>query len=246
MNENILIIMTKVKITDKQDREKLSEGRNCGMGFAFLKKIKTNEFETVQPISPCKDYLNDVVYGEELGVDVSAYGLTYKGGQKIFDKKTSYMAAKILGYQKRNSSSNYQPLEQERKLFKENYKNIQHLLNWIEGKIGVKPLTTITEANEDAFLIKMPYYWSSQTYLISLYSLLLRMSLTYDGKISPKEFLNQPTVNFKMDQGLWSTAKPKLMLLLMGFKTTQKFDKARGGAIHNDGILAFNNYEICE
>ena len=75
-----------LKIIDKQNRGKLNEGRNYQMGFAFCKKVSNKVLETIQPISPCKDYLNDVVYSERTGKNVSAYGLnTSKLG--LFDKK---------------------------------------------------------------------------------------------------------------------------------------------------------------
>src|SRR5687768_15710647 len=61
-------------LVDKQDRSVLCEGRNYGIGFAFCKRTG-DVLETVQPVSPCKDYLNDVVYSEHSGQPFSAWGL---------------------------------------------------------------------------------------------------------------------------------------------------------------------------
>ena len=57
-----------IQIINKQCRSKLCEGRSYQMGFAFLKKLDNNTFETVQPISPCKDYLNDVIFLKILAI----------------------------------------------------------------------------------------------------------------------------------------------------------------------------------
>jgi len=43
-------------------RNNLAEGRNFGMGFGFLKKLSNTKYKTIMPISPCKDYINDVLY----------------------------------------------------------------------------------------------------------------------------------------------------------------------------------------
>ena len=53
-----------MEIINNFDRLKLSEGRNFGIGFAFLKKITNNKFETLNAFTACKDYLNDLIYVE--------------------------------------------------------------------------------------------------------------------------------------------------------------------------------------
>ena len=73
-------------ITEKHDRNVLIEGRSSGMGFAMLKKDKTN-YETVNPLSPCKDYLNEVVFTENTGYPTKAHGLDYKEKLDIFKDK---------------------------------------------------------------------------------------------------------------------------------------------------------------
>lgn len=230
-----------ITIKDAQDRRKLSEGRTNNMAFAFLKKLKADKYETVHAPSPCKDYLNDVVYAEHLNVSVQACGLSYSS-HEIFDKKTSYMTIKMLpsngggGYYRTGAT-----LESDTKLLEKNFKNIEKLLNWIEVRLDI-PLTKITKANDDFYLVTFSYYWSSQTYLISLYSLLLRMAQFYDGTQEPNEYLN----GYKdpLDISLWMNAKPKLMLLMGGYKTIQEFDPKTGGNIHNMGISTYNNFKL--
>lgn len=231
-----------MKIIDKQDREVLSEGRNYGMGFAFLKELKTNEFETICPISPCKDYLNDVVYGEALNVPVSACGLNYKPVGGVFEEPFSNLVIKITNYQKKNTFSKYANFETDTKQLKTNYKNIEKLLNYIETRIGIDH-TEITPSNDDMYHLKVPRYWTESTYLTSLYALLVRMGQYYDGKKEPVEFLNNyPTNN--IESSLWNSAKLKLIMIMNGYKIKQTFDKKTGGAIHGSGILAYNDFKI--
>lgn len=216
-----------MKIKEIHEREVLNEGRSRGMGFAFLKKIKEEEFETVQPVSPCKDYLNDVVYGEKLHVPVSVCGLKYNP-QKLFDKKSNfYLAAKVM---KDKYNSTYDP-KPEAKKFDDNYKNIQKLINWIEDKLGVKH-SKISKATDGHYLIEGDKYWRESTYLISLYTLLIRISIDFNGK-NPAKFLNE----YEDSDMIWTGAKKRLFQILKGEKVEQVFDPKMGSRIHNIGIL---------
>lgn len=231
-----------MKIVDKQNREVLGEGRNHGMGFAFLKKLKKEkEFETVCPISPCKDYLNDVIYGEALNVPVSACGLSYNPVGGVFDEPFSNLVIKIVNYQKKNTYGKYPNFESDIKQLKKNYKNIEKLLNYIENRIGIDH-TEITPSNDDMYHLKVPRYWTESTYLTSLYTLLIRMGQYYDGEKTPDEFLN--TYPNNNETSLWNSSKLKLIMIMNGYKIKQTFDKKTGGAIHGMGILAYNDFKI--
>lgn len=232
--EPVTTVLKPIKIVEKHDRNKLSEGRTTGMAFGFLKKISDEEFHTIQPLSPCKDYLNDVIYSERLKTSVSAYGLSCNHIGGIIDGEYSYMGIKIVGYQSKNTMSVYPNLEKETEMLKNNYKHIEKLLNWIEEKIGVKP-TKIRKANDGYYRMKLPSYWTENTYLISLYSLITRMALTYDGSVTPEKFLD--TYNGSLELSLWNSAKPKFQHILNGGKLEQNLNNSIGSAIHNMGIV---------
>ena len=51
-------------ITENYKRKELGEGRDHGLGFAFLKKNKKDDYETRNAFTACKDYLNDLIYVE--------------------------------------------------------------------------------------------------------------------------------------------------------------------------------------
>ena len=84
------------KLIDKQNRRTLGEGRNYGMGMACLKKDGDN-FETVCPITACKDFISDVIYSELTGKPYYAYGLS-TSKKDIFDYKNdeAYFVFAIL------------------------------------------------------------------------------------------------------------------------------------------------------
>src|SRR5678815_2084268 len=150
-----------IVLSDKKDRKILSEGRNYQMGFAFCKKESHGKYSTVQPISACKDYLNDVVYSEMTGKPCAAYGLSVKK-ENIYDEEAgyAYMVIKILPYQR---SSNYPNQEKDMQNLKENYKLLEKFINYFEEKKGLPHLSQITEIDEDRFFIRVPLFWCRAT-----------------------------------------------------------------------------------
>lgn len=233
--------MTKnIKIKDKQDRKKLGEGRNWGVGFAFAKK-EDDVYTTVQPISPCKDYLNDTVYGEYSKKTVNAYGLSYKP-TGLFEEEKAYLVAKVVGFNNNVKEYPGNKLKEDSELFLNNAKNIEKLLNYIEDKLKIAK--TIVKVVDDKLLFESDKYWASQTYLISLYSLLIRMAHIYDGKKSPENFLKTygsgGSTNENWDVGLWKSAKKCYDYLLSGNKFKQTFDIPNPGTnVHNEGICSY-------
>lgn len=157
-----------MKILDNQNRSKLAEGRNIGFGFAFL----NDKLETVQPFSPCKDYLNEVVYSEKVNKKSSAYGLTYEP-QSIF-KNNIRLAFKVLN----NSNSTNDLNETLRSKLNIDYKSIQKLLNRLENHFNI-PLSTIHKANDDIYVLELDKWWVEDTWRISAYSMLVRNALGY-------------------------------------------------------------------
>lgn len=222
-------------IKNEQDRAKLSEGRSYGIGFGYLKKTGKDKYKTVTPLSPCKDYLNDVIYSETLNVPIGACGLKYEK-QNIFDGKKGYLAMDFL-------ESKYGSRPQfatDKQAFEQNIGAIQTVINWVEDKLNV-PHSEITK-DGDLYLVKGDNYWHTSTYLISLYTLLLRMAIKYTtGDVG--DFLNNYPGN-DPDAHIWASVKPKLMLLIAGHKIEQKFDKSTGQAIHSAGIVNYKDFKL--
>ena len=164
------------KIKELQERSKLSEGRNYGVGFTILNK-KGSKFETYLPFTACRDYLNDFAYVESTKKEIGQiYGYNHIL-LNCFDKKNIvYFGVKTLH---RNKEGDYDKFDECQSKLINNYKNLELFLNRIEDNLGVKIKTSI-ELDEDTLIIKCSKFWVKSTPLISVYTLLIRCYFNTD------------------------------------------------------------------
>lgn len=225
-------------IKDIHDRKKLSEGRNYGLGFAFLKKLKNN-YECIMPITACKDYLNDVIFTEKTGISISAYGLTSEKNN-IFEKDKGYLVLSTLHYK---NGSKYSDFDEEKELLNNNYKNLQVFLNKFEELLGwEKSILSFVEDN--MILVELSINWCKTTYGISLYTLLCRVGRWYDGEENVLSYLENFD-KFSPDVYLCTSSLPKIKKFIENKPIEQDFDIKKIlenpiTFVHNKGIL---NYE---
>ena len=150
-------------VKDVCDRGKLCEGRNFNMGFAFCKQLEDGTFETVQPLSPCKDYLNDVIYSEHTGNTFYACGLDTKKHGIFENAPHGFLAIKMLS----PKGSVYKDLDSSKERLRNNYKNIETLLNFVEEQFEPQDLTDRTAItptqDKDLFLLAVPLWWCRST-----------------------------------------------------------------------------------
>jgi len=176
-------------IINNQDRNVLNEGRNSGMGFAFLKQKSKFEFETVQPPSPCKDYLNEVVFTENTGVPTKAHGFVYSKKLDIFDD-SFYLTINIIKSKAGNFSYTDYSFESLQKSLKTNYKNMEYFINYFEEELNLKKSKFQKTEGGEYIFISGSKAWVKSTIAISLYSLLVRASISYTDKtMCPLNFL---------------------------------------------------------
>jgi hypothetical protein len=226
-----------MKFIDKQDRSILGEGRSYQMGFAFVKPTvekRTKVFTTVQPITACKDYLNDVVWAEHTNKQIKAYGLGYKK-QGIFDKEKGYIVISILPYQ---GGGEYPNMQKDIKNLKENYKTLQKFINFFDENIGLNP-TKIVEIKDNKYLVELDYKWCQTTYAISLMTLLLRVGQFYK-KGDPLKFLKTFGA-FPPDTYMAIGVVPKLEKFInVKSLPDQNLEDFPGNTItHNAGIMSY-------
>ena len=164
------------KIKELQERSKLSEGRNFGVGFTILNK-KGSKFETYLPFTACRDYLNDFAYVESTKKEIGKiYGYDHKVLNCFDNKNIVYFGVKTLH---RNNGGKYDKFDECQKVLIDNYKNLQLFLNTIEKQLGIKIKTSI-ELDEDTLIIKCSKFWVKSTPLISVYTLLIRCYFNVD------------------------------------------------------------------
>ncbi|MBE9490690.1 MAG: hypothetical protein IMY67_10385, partial [Bacteroidetes bacterium] len=88
-----------MKITNKFKRKSLGEGRDFGLGFAFVEKEEKQIFKTKQAFTACKDYLNDVVFSEHSTVTLpSIYGFKHLPSNFMKDDNHFYLGVTTLDY----------------------------------------------------------------------------------------------------------------------------------------------------
>lgn len=247
----------KFNIIDKCDRKMLGEGRSKGMSFAFCKKVE-DTLKTVQPLSPCKDYLNDIIFIEHTGVPIKACGLDLKEKKDIFLEDTCYLLITTLPQNKINvekmKSENSYPfptkmLIDELIFMLDNCENIQRFMNFFEELCDIKDRTIITR--KDPYLIvKLPTHWAKTTYLISMYSYLIRISLYCNFNNNPlKELENMLNTTgfhnveipylskiFRILKSIEYSGNSKF-LEVQDFKSKQL--KINPSSIHGTGIAAY-------
>lgn len=234
--------MQNIKIVEKHNRAVLSEGRNQGMGFAFLEKISNTIFHTVQPMSPCKDYLNEVVFTEATGIPSSAHGLYYRKKRNIIGNTTSYM---VIDIQKnKNGYFSVSGLDYDGyvKLMLEKHKKIEVFINKFQRVFKDFIPCVITKV-EGGYLVEFDSRWASNSYCISLFSLLLRIGIHYE-----KGTILQFLIQFR------DTRFIDLQLLNSGIKNILQIQISKALPLgipnkqiehnnycpHNDGILAWD------
>ena len=214
-------------VIEKKNRGDLGEGRSSGMGFAFLKKAKGDEFHTVQPLSPCKDYLNEVVFTENTGIGSQAHGLVYPKKNDIFNE-VAYLAIKIVPDHGSTSYMYGKTIDIDKQHLKDNHKNLEKLMNYFEEQLDIVGRTFIEEANDDYFILRVPVEWTHSTVNISLYSLIVRIGMVYTAEEDPMTFLKNYKYN-SMDKDLLNGIRPKLTKILENKKLIPQppFDEKR-------------------
>ena len=164
------------KIKELQQRSKLSEGRNYGVGFTILNK-KGSKFETYLPFTACRDYLNDFAYVESTKKEIGQiYGYDHKL-LNCFDKKNIvYFGVNTLHFK---TGGKYDKFDKLQDILINNYKNLELFLNRIEDDLDIKIKTKI-KLDEDTLIIKCSKFWVKSTPLISVYTLLIRCYFNID------------------------------------------------------------------
>ena len=224
-----------IKLIDKKDRNVLVEGRNYQMGFGFAKKTNKDTYEMVTPISPCKDYLNDVIWTEATNNRSQVYGLTYEK-QDIYDKKYAYIVISILT---NKSDKEYSEYKKDVERLENNYKRLESFMHFFEETLTEDIFTEIDKIEDNKYLVKVPLFFTKGTYLISLYSLLLRAGQYWDGEQNPQDFLDNFNA-FLVDVTLVKQASVKLKKLIENGAVKQDLEKLKNSTTaHYCGIISF-------
>ncbi len=222
-----------ITLIDKITRKHLAEARSYGIGFVFCKK-EGDTFTTVDGISPCKDYLNDQVYSEMTGKPYGAWG--YKASKKdLFADGWGYVCMGVMpNWNGKEHATNAVEIPG----FKKSLKAIQSFINFFEDLLKVEQRTELEEVADNRYLAKIPLFWCEKTYLISLWSLLIRIALEsgYDfhEAYSPMEEIEHCKTK---DSSNMANALPKLKAMIDGKRPEQDWGTSRSW--HDEGIVSY-------
>ena len=230
------------KIKELQKRYDLSEGRDFGIGFTILNKIKSN-YETYLPFTACRDYLNDFSYVEHTKQEIgSIHGYNHKLLRCFERKKFFYVGVNTLDY---NSGNEWLYKDDAKKILITNYGNLQLFINKIENRLKLGNKTSII-LDEDTLIFKAPAYWNKSTALISVYTLIIRCFFNIDTEsindenvadvikkhkcfIDADSFMKSPIVKFYNNIGKYKFDK-------INYK---KLNVVKTNDIHNFGISGY-------
>ena len=110
------------KIKELQERSKLFEGRNFGVGFTILNK-KGSKFETYLPFTACRDYLNDFAYVESTKKEIGKiHGYDHKVLNCFDNKNIVYFGVKALH---KNNQGNYDKFDELQNILINNYVHLE-------------------------------------------------------------------------------------------------------------------------
>jgi len=233
--------LMKIKFVNnlQANRLKLTEGRNTGDAFAFCKKTAPGVFETIQPLSTCKDYLNDVVWSENTGGEGLFYGLRSKPCG-CFGARYAYIAISILPH---SGDPKYKHAKHEKLI--EGLLSLcdpkrPSLLRQAEEALGIKFKTRSFDAGDGVVIAFLPRFWTKYMYLISLWSLLTRLDITYDGKLDLIKYMETYSWD---DTYIVKGVLPKFKRILKGELPKQPMPNANLANthnVHNAGAYSFN------
>lgn len=173
-----------MRIKINGNRKALSEGRDYGMGFTYAVPISEEDYdyETVFAPTACKDFLNDTILADKVEKQFYIYGLT-SGPEKKLDKGVCIVYS-ILEF---NYSGKYSTYDKDVEAASD-YEKTQRFLNFFEDELGIQR-SIITNFDDNMYLVDMPDYWIQTPYQVSYFTMLLRISIHWDGEQDILEFI---------------------------------------------------------
>lgn len=172
-----------------QQRQTLVEGRTYGLGFGFAKKIDDTHYQLMQPISTCKDYLNDFIFYHKYNSDISCYGLNViYSDDSLFFGEENYLFIQVLA--SNNSFDKYKHLSKEEQLLNENYEYLEKTIQDFEEYFGIESKTKITKIRNNLYMLSFGKEWIESPYTLSFYTLMIRVFAKLNrSKYSIEEFV---------------------------------------------------------
>ena len=154
-------------------------GKHNGWAFQLL----NDNYEGFHLSVCCKDFLQDIVWSELTQKSMQIHG--QKSGYKgIIDKQTNL---KLVMYPHKFAGVENPKIDNLEDLSS----NLQGFLNEIELLMNVEELSVVQAINNNV-LIEFSKKWIDKPYLFSMFLLLCRLGVYYNGKL--EEYLKNPFI----------------------------------------------------
>lgn len=210
----------------------------CGKHNGWAFQLLNDNYEGFYLGVCCKDYLLDIVWSDLTQKSMTAHGQQsdYKG---IIDKQTTL---KLVMYPYMFNGLNEPKIEELEQLMV----NLQGFINEIELLMNIEELS-LFEYSDNKIVIEFSKKWIDKPYLLSLYTLLCRIGVYYDGNL--EEYLKNPyTAERKYldtcDSYYMKLHYQKLLDIFNGKAIIEQpdwKDLQPGGQVHNSGIFSWIN-----
>lgn len=230
-------------VIEKLNRKNLIEGRNYGIGFTILEKVRKGRYKAYLPFTACRDFLNDIIYVENSNRKTmpEIYGFKYERQDIIQNKNFGFIGIKPLHFN--NSTKEWKHYEEALKLFKENRLKLQEVLNFFEEKYKIPTRTKIFKDSEEVLIFKVPIAWLKTPPSCSLYTFLIRYFLNFKGDVN-EESLFSYTNPLEVADTYYFDTSIKEFLKTMNFKKFQEKVSLKNFSkedIHNYGFNSHIN-----
>lgn len=230
--------LRKIKLSSIK-RSTFAEGRNSGMGFAFAKR-EGSVFNASQPLSACKDFLNDEVWSEVTGNPYKMYGQKSFKKDLFTDKRYAYM---LISFLPPNGSSENEWSKKGLTELIENKDNVRRILRKLDSIMQTKYRTEVELTdNPDVLLVKMPIEYTKTSYATGLYTLICRNGVNYNQGDNFLKYLKEGNI-YPQDKYLLPSAIK--FFELSKEKQQNIFEQSSNfinGCPHDKGIVDYMNH----
>ena len=166
---------------------------------AMVYAVLNEKYEQICSAVRCKDFITDLFWAKNTGNDVSIYNFIYKPAKDSIEKQDRYFIAIRC---------------QDKEIFT-NVDNIIGLLHKFELGLGFSPSLAEEANNGRAITFSFDKRWADKPYLMSLYTLLLRVGYDYNTKLDVEGYLKDYKASKVLNNNNdYSYVKSSLQLML--------------------------------
>lgn len=208
-----------------KDRKHYSESYSYGLEYSLL----TPKYKAVHPPVLCKDFLTDIFWSEYTNKRIQIYGFSWTPGRFAINRRKFHLGIRL----RHRGNDAYDNLECPR---------LQEFLNEFEALVDV-PLSKVYVVSDTAAIVEFDREWTMQPIRLSLYTLLVRVGLRYDGR-GVEKWLTHIRVNGNGEVGSYDSSIVKAaeskfngIFKHKSLSFLQEYKDYKGSSVHDESGL---------